>query len=105
MLNAVDWTSNRAVALTSILRILGLVEEERKVFLSYVRRDSTPIALQLHRALVEAQFDVFLDRFAVPPGANFQKQLDEDIGDKAFVVLLESSELRSSFLSVNSQLV
>ena len=96
MLNAVDWTSNRAVALTSILRILGLVEEERKVFLSYVRRDSTPIALQLHRALVEAQFDVFLDRFAVPPGANFQKQLDEDIGDKAFVVLLESSELRSS---------
>ena len=96
LLNAVDWTSNRAVALTSILRILGLVEEECKVFLSYVRRESTPIALQLHRALVETQFDVFLDRFAVPPGANFQKQLDEDLGDKAFVVLLESSELRSS---------
>lgn len=94
--NAISWTDNRTLVLTSILSALGLIEKERKVFLSYVRRESTPIALQLHKVLVEARFDVFLDRFAVPPGADFQRQLDEDLGDKAFVVLLESSGLRSS---------
>ena len=95
-INAVSWTDNRTLAMTATLTTLGLVEAERKVFLSYVRRESSPIALQLHRALVEAGFDVFLDRFAVPPGAAFQSRLDEELGNKAFVVLLESCGLRSS---------
>ena len=45
---------------------------------------------------MRSRFDVFLDRFALPPGEDFQKRLDEDLGDKAFVVLLESSDLRNS---------
>jgi hypothetical protein len=54
------------------------------------------MAIQLHTALVQRQFDVFLDRFSVPPGVDFQERLDEDLCDKAFVVLLESSNLRDS---------
>ena len=76
--------------------MLGLVEQERKVFLSYRQIESTQLAVQLHTELVRCRFDVFLDRFTLPPGADFQARLDEDLGDKAFVVLLESSHLRSS---------
>ena len=95
-INAANWTTNRESVLTEILGVLGLVDVERKVFLSYVRRETSPIALQLHRALVQARFDVFLDRFAIPPGVDFQSRLDEELGDKAFVVLLESSGLKNS---------
>ena len=95
-LNAVDWNDNRALALATMMRLLGLVEDERRVFLSYVRRDSARVAEQLHRELQERQFDVFLDRFTVPPGADFQRRLTEDLADRAFLLLLESDGTRDS---------
>ena len=95
-INAADWDKESVTALLTLLGMLGLVEQERKVFLSYRRSESTQMALQLHTELVRRRFDVFLDRFALPPGEDFQKRLDEDLGDKAFVVLLESSDLRNS---------
>lgn len=95
-LNAVDWDHNRSLALATVLRQLGLVQDERRLFLSYVRRDSTNVAEQLHRELQERQFDVFLDRFTVPPGANFQQHLTEDLADRAFLLLLESDGIRDS---------
>ncbi|MDE0356592.1 MAG: toll/interleukin-1 receptor domain-containing protein [Gammaproteobacteria bacterium] len=95
-INAADWDSRRREAIVTLLGMLGLVEQERKLFLSYRRRESSQVALQLHTELVRRRFDVFLDRFALPPGADFQTRLDEDLGDKAFVVLLESSDLRNS---------
>ena len=95
-INAADWVIERSTAIAELLSMLGLTEPERKVFLSYFRRESTPMAIQLHTSLVEARFDVFLDRFAVPPGEDFQRRLDADLADKAFVVLLESPSLRTS---------
>lgn len=94
--NAADWHEARGLAIATLLRMLGLGEPERKVFLSYFQRESTPIAVQLHTRLAQAQFEVFLDRFAVPPGDDFQRRLDEDLGDKAFVLLIESPGLRTS---------
>ena len=98
LVNAADWENEneRNLALASLLRMLGLVEDDRKVFLSYRRDESASIAIQLHTKLVQAQFDVFLDRFAIPPGDKFQERLDEYLGDMAFVVLLESPGLRDS---------
>ena len=95
-LNAVDWVRDRSLALGTMLRLLGLVEDERRVFLSYVRRDSANVAEQLHRELQERQFDVFLDRFTVPPGDDFQRRLTEDLADRAFLLLLESDGVRDS---------
>ena len=95
-LNAVDWEHDRSLALATIMRLLGFVEDERRVFLSYVRRDSSDVAEQLHRALQECQFDVFLDRFVVPPGEDFQRRLTEDLADMAFLLLLESDGVRDS---------
>ena len=59
-----------------------------------MRKESSLIAIQLHTALAQRRYDVFLDRFAVPPGTDFQERLDQDLGDKAFVVLLESENVR-----------
>ncbi|MCY4597318.1 MAG: toll/interleukin-1 receptor domain-containing protein [Bryobacterales bacterium] len=95
-INAANWDDESVPTLLRLLAMLGLVEHERKVFLSYRRTESTPMALQLHTELVRRRFDVFLDRFALHPGEDFQQRLDEDLGDKAFVVLLESSDVRNS---------
>lgn len=97
-INALDWKAEagRTAVLSAVLRMLGLAEFDRKVFLSYVRQDSSALAIQLHTALAQRQYEVFLDRFAVPPGVDFQKHLDQDLGDKAFVVLLESEHVRRS---------
>ena len=95
-INALDWKADRTTVLSAVLRMLGLAEVDRKVFLSYVRKDSSSIAIQLHTALVQRQYHVFLDCFSVPPGIEFQKRLDQDLGDKAFVVLLESANVRES---------
>ena len=95
-ISAANWDDGSVAAVTELLGMLGLVEQERKVFLSYRRSESTQIASQLHTALVRSRFDVFLDRFALPPGADFQRRLDEELGDKAFVVLLESAHLHES---------
>ena len=95
-LNAVKWVEQGANVATSLLEMLGLVETERKVFVSYRRSETSELAVQLHTELVQRRFDVFLDRFSVEPGVDFQRRLEEDLGDKAFVLVLESSGLRNS---------
>ena len=95
-LNAAFWPGDGTQAATTLLEMLGLVEKERKIFISYRRSETSALAVQLHTALVQHRFDVFLDRFAVEPGVDFQHRLEEDLGDKAFVLVLESPELRDS---------
>ena len=95
-LNAAFWPGDGTQAATTLLEMLGLVEKERKIFISYRRSETSALAVQLHTALVQRRFDVFLDRFAVEPGVDFQHRLEEDLGDKAFVLVLESPELRDS---------
>ncbi len=95
-LNAAIWEGDGTQVAVSLLEMLGLVEKERKIFISYRRSETSTLAVQLHTELVQRRFDVFLDRFAVEPGVDFQRRLDEDLGDKAFVLLLESPHLRDS---------
>ena len=64
-INVADWDMEGAAAPFTLLAMLGLVDKERKVFLSYRQTESTPIAVQLHTELVRNRFDVFLDRFAL----------------------------------------
>jgi hypothetical protein len=94
-LNALDWDDPVRV-IQALLALLGLTERERKVFLSYKRTDSEPLAFQLRYALQDRGFDVFLDRYAIPPAVDFQERLITDLGDKAFVVLLEGPSTSES---------
>jgi TIR domain len=73
-----------------VLRFLGIAEADRRLFLSYRRAETSPLATQLRTALSERAYDVFLDRFSVPPGDDFQRRIDIELADKAFVLVLES---------------
>ena len=80
----------------SALRLVGLTEEDRRAFLSYRRSDATAMAEQLRTALTDQRWNVFLDRFSVPPAVDFQARLDRELADKAFVLLVESPEASAS---------
>ena len=95
-LNAVCWDEARSECVLSLLEHLGLIERDRKLFLSYRQLETAPLAIQLRRALSERRYDVFLDRFSVPPGVDFQVRLDRELADKAFVLLLESRDATGS---------
>ena len=97
-LRAEDWTrtSNRSKATGHLLAMLALTEKERKLFISYVQRESTELAVQLYDALNRAHFNVFLDRFAIFPGEDIEQRIKRDLGDKAFVLLLESASINKS---------
>jgi hypothetical protein len=89
-LNAMAWSGNEAEVALRVLEQFGLAERQRKLFLSYRQSETSALALQLRRALSERRFDVFLDRFSVPPGDDFQRRLNIELADKAFLLLLES---------------
>jgi hypothetical protein len=89
-LNALPWDRDGTHVAGEVARLLGIAEIHRRLFLSYKRLDSTSLALQLREHLSRRTFDVFLDRFSVPPAADFQQRLNVELADKAFVLLLES---------------
>lgn len=96
--NALPWREPRAaqrVAL-QVLRSVGLTEFQRRIFISYRRTDSLFIGEELWEVLSQAGFSVFLDRFAIEPGANFQEKLFEALDEKSFLLLVESPDVLSS---------
>ena len=95
-LNATFWTVLATECLPAILACGGLTTMEQRVFISYRRIETQPLADQLFDALTHDGFDVFVDRFSVPPGVDFQKRLDQDLTDKSMVVLLESEGVPDS---------
>ena len=93
---AENWTSNRSKVTDQLLTMLALVEKERKIFISYVQKESTGLADQLYGVLNKAHFDVFVDRFAILPGQDIGQRIKRDLSDKAFVLLLESASINKS---------
>src|SRR6266705_5446802 len=80
----------------ALLRWLGLTEKHRRVFVSYRRSDGLLMGEQIWETLSKVGFDVFLDRFSVEPGFDFQERLIEALSDKAFLLLIESPESADS---------
>lgn len=95
-INTSFWNRDPTESLWAIMQRAGLAPEESRVFISYVRRDTTAIADQLFTALTIAGFDVFLDRSSVPLGVEFQERLLQDLVDKAMVILLNSVNVNQS---------
>jgi hypothetical protein len=75
---------------SAILRLLGLTEKNRRVFISYSRKEASAIGEQLWEFLSKKGFEVFFDRFAIEPGVDFQEKLKESLCDKSFLLLLET---------------
>jgi hypothetical protein len=91
--NGSFWKNSVTETLPGILARAEITTAQARVFISYRRVETLPLALQLFDALTHEGFDVFLDRFTIPPGFDFQRRLDQELADKSMVLLLESAHL------------
>lgn len=73
-----------------VLQSFELLRSTRKVFISYRRTESTPIAIQLFEALESHNFDVFLDTHSIEKGEPFQDELWHRMTDCDVIVLLNT---------------
>ncbi|MFM9102836.1 MAG: toll/interleukin-1 receptor domain-containing protein [Cyanobium sp.] len=83
------------LALTVLARA-GMTSLDRRVFISYRRIDSEPMAGQLFDALGRRNYGVYLDTVSTQPGLDFQNQLFEHLADKSMVVVLQSARFQQS---------
>ena len=79
---------------TLALETFRLLRRERRLFISYKRTGSQPLADLLYDALDARGFDVFIDVRSVPPAADFQLQLWHRMSDSDVVVLIDTPGFR-----------
>jgi hypothetical protein len=79
-----------------VLRHLGLTERDRRVFLSYLRKEATGVAFQLYDELHRRGFSVFLDIFEVEHGDLVQPRIEQALQHTSFVLLLYTPGVQSS---------
>jgi hypothetical protein len=96
-INCLFWNDSVREAIPTILSIVGLTTDEFRVFISYRRSDTSALAEQLFDALSRQNYNVFLDRFRLPPGINFEVRLQQELADKSMVLLLESETIHDSY--------
>lgn len=87
-----SWRNDVREIAGEILDIALLGAEDRRIFISYARKDGSPTAERLATILTELRFDVFLDRFQIPPGADLLERISDELTDKAMVVVVETPE-------------
>ena len=95
-INACFWKTSVTECIPAIFRRVGLTAGDQRIFISYRRVETQPLAEQLFDALTHDGFDVFVDRFSVDPGVDFQQRLDQELADKSMVLFLESKNIRAS---------
>lgn len=72
------------------------IDRYRRIFITYRRDECLSIAEQLFEEFSKKSFEVFLDRFRIPPAADFQAKLTEKLADKSLVIVLESPKINES---------
>lgn len=96
-LNIAFWRGKELndLALTVLARA-GVSDLDRRVFISYRRADTEPMAQQLFDALSRRNVSVFLDTVSVEPAVDFQARLFEQLADHSMVVVLHSPTFSQS---------
>jgi hypothetical protein len=79
-----------------VLEVFRLLRRERRLFISYRRQDSRPLAETLYDAFDARGFDVFIDIRSVPPAIDFQSVLWHRMSDSDVVVLIDTPTFRES---------
>lgn len=74
----------------ALLECVGLLRQQRRVFVSYRRVESRMAAMQLHDLLTARGFDVFLDTHDIRPGEVFQEVLWQRLCDSDVMVMLDT---------------
>lgn len=72
------------------LESFGKLRHTRKVFISYMRNESTSVAIQLYEALEANHFDVFLDTHSIKQGELFQEELWHRMTDCDVIIMLNT---------------
>lgn len=75
---------------SALLECLGLLQRQRRVFVSYRRVEARTTAVQLHDELSARGFDVFLDTHDIQPGEQFQEALWHRLCDSDVMVMLDT---------------
>jgi hypothetical protein len=88
--HAPSWQNNVREVAQDVTDALLLSGEDRRVFISYSHADGEQTATRLADLLGHHRFDVFLDRFRLPPGADFVERITDELVDKAMVVVVET---------------
>jgi hypothetical protein len=94
--NVAFWQESICELPLTLLARAGVTTLDRRAFISYRRNDTSPLADQLFDALTRRNFQVFLDRVSVDPGADFQAALFAQLSHKSLVVLLNSKNFPNS---------
>ena len=79
-----------------IFSYFGLLNLNRKVFISYKRQDTENLAMQLFDGLVHRGFSPFLDSYSIEPGVDFQEYLKHELSDSEIMILLNSENFNCS---------
>jgi hypothetical protein len=95
-INAIDEAVGIERVATLVLETFRLLRRERRLFISYRRVDSEPLANRLYDALDARGFDVFIDVRSVPPAVDFQSQLWHRMSDSDVIVLIDTPGFRAS---------
>jgi hypothetical protein len=93
--NMASWGGSPS-RLAEIVLSAALIDEKPGVFVSYLRKEASAGAEQIHDALIRGGFRVFLDRFSGTPGRLFPHELAEAMASMGLVVLLETPGLHNS---------
>lgn len=94
---AIGNDSGKYVELVNVvLENLSLLRRRRRLFISYFRKESTPIAHQLRVAFDDRGYDTFLDTSSVPKGDDFQAVLWHRLLDSDVLVVLDTPSFLTS---------
>lgn len=74
----------------ALLECVGLLRQQRRVFVSYRRIEARNAAVQLHDLLCSRGFEVFLDTHDIRPGEPFQDVLWHRLCDSDVMVMLDT---------------
>ncbi|MCB1176551.1 MAG: toll/interleukin-1 receptor domain-containing protein, partial [Leptospiraceae bacterium] len=94
--NVAFWENHISEMTITILARAGVTTLDRRIFISYRRTETQPMADQLFDALTRLNFSVFLDTVSINPGEDFQARLFEQLTDKSMILLLHSPDFSNS---------
>ena len=79
-----------------VLRYFGLLDVNRKIFISYKRDDCEGLARRLFNELCRKNYIPFLDSYVIEPGVHFQKHLKHELSDSELMIFINSKNYEAS---------
>lgn len=79
-----------------VMSFFGLIEVNRKVFISYRRTELQQLAQNLFVELVKRRYRPFLDSYSIEEGVDFQDYLRHELVDSDILIMLDSPDFNTS---------